>query len=479
MRRRNTELRTGSLVAWFDERERSRNASILFLVTGAGDIDTLAAIERACRKEGPPALEFHVVADQIDLGVVDPRLNPETMLRIEAAELAGLAEDELREVLAPALRQLAQGARPAFPDAALAVGGVAEGVQFLNRDEDLASLRRLVLEDGRSTLLVAPRRTGKTSLLRRFKEQLGDSARVEMLDLERYNSLKTAAAGIWAAVFHAKPADARREVEQHDWKDAIGHAVRELAQSGKPGVLILDELVWFFEDLASRAEAVEFLAVLGAAAVESKVRVLTASSRDLSDYAHAELGKGPEDLPAPFGDPARHVLRPPPDHVLRIELRRVLIGTGLVLEAGDLDWLTSNVDLAMPHPAMRFLSQLASHLRAKSPLDVGGLAVELTNFLRTTDVFNEIQSHIQDKQRRERGVGERVTKALCTIVLAPSPGAPEADVIAELGGADEEKGKALLAWLLDTLPVRHEGDRVAPASRLFRRWWMEREGIEE
>jgi hypothetical protein len=486
MRRRNPHLRTGSLIAWFDENDRSRNASILFMVTGARDIETLAAVERACRNEARLPLAVHAVADQLELGAADPRLDPETMLRVEVAEFADLGEDDLRKVLSPTLRVLERGERPAFPDAALAVGGVAEGVQFLNRDEDLDVLRRLVLEEGRSASLVAPRRTGKTSLLRRFKDRFGGEARIELLDLERYGSPRGAAAGIWASILQATSAEARREVERLGWKDAARHAIEKLASNrGLSAVLLLDELVFFLENVAAsgpegRGTAIEFLAVLGTAAGDAHVPILTASSRDLSEYA-VELERRPEDLPAPFNDLARHVLLPPADSVLRIELRRVLVGTGLVPEPGDLDWLARNVDLAMPYPAMRFLSELASRLRTDGPIDAGGLDQHLDQFLDATDAFREIESRIREVRRQERGGRDRIATALARVVRGHESGAAPvaADIISDLGGDDAKKGEKLLAWMLDTLPVRSEAGRILCASCLFRRWWMKREGTEE
>ena len=141
---------------------------------------------------------------------------------------------------------------------------------------------------------------------------------------------------------------------------------------------------------------------LGEATEKHQVPILTASSRTFPTTRASASTSDPRNFLSPFHDLARHVLRPPTDSVLRVELRRVLIGTGLVPEGSDLDWLTRNVDLAMPYPAMRFLCELASKLRVDASIDSGGLDRQLTRFLASTDVFREIEQHVLQVQRTAR-----------------------------------------------------------------------------
>ena len=42
----------------------------------------------------------------------------------------------------------------------------------------------------------------------------------------------------------------------------------------------------------------------------------------------------------------------------------MLLGTGLVVELEEFNWLVKNADLASPYPALRFLDQLASRARS-------------------------------------------------------------------------------------------------------------------
>ncbi len=168
MHLRDQSLRTGSLLAWFDDASRANNRGLLFMVRGADDIEPLGAIESACREHIAErqyqGFEWHPVLDQGQISSVDPELNVSRVERFEACEFRNLDDGNLRALLDPVLDRMAASEPDLLPRAGGAVGAAAEGVQFLDRSAELEELLSL-LRSGRSVFLQAPRRSGKTSLM--------------------------------------------------------------------------------------------------------------------------------------------------------------------------------------------------------------------------------------------------------------------------------------------------------------------------
>jgi hypothetical protein len=148
----------------------------------------------------------------------------------------------------------------------------------------------------------------------------------------------------------------------------------------------------------------------------------------------------------------------------------VLLGTGLVPQTSDLDWLNQHVDLALPYPALRFLDFMASHLRNRGPVDVAGMTRLLEEFLDATDSFKEFDSNLRRRGLQVPG-GVRALRSCLDRLAMADPGAeiPRAEIDECLKGT--RRPEELFAWLLETFPVVERGDGVSLDSRLFRRWW--------
>ncbi len=478
MRVRDDRLRSGRLLGWFDPEDRQRSCALMLLVCGIDDIEPLTRIEQACRRileaREQAGFEWHEVGDVGQLASVDPMLAPSRVSRIEAAELAMLSIEELEELLAPALARLAAGEIQLFPAAGGAVGSPAEGIQFVGRDREI----RDAISDlaaGRSVEILAPRRSGKSSLMRRLQESLPDDWRGVFVNLEKEYTPEDLAARFWTLATGEPYRAALRRAEE-GWGDLTAAAVERLTAGSEVLVLLLDELVFFLqnqapgEDEGSRA-ALEILGALGSILESPRVRLVTASSLPLEEYLYESLGLPRDRLPEFFR--SLEALRLPPldFRAPELELRRVLLGTGLVPEANDLEWLNQNVGLALPYSALRFLDFLASHLRARGPAGEEDLERLLEEFLDATDAFDEFESNL--RRRGQQTGGLRALRACldCIAMAEADAAVPRTDVEKCLEGT--ERPAHLFAWLLDTFPVveREDGTGVALASRLFRRWW--------
>jgi hypothetical protein len=482
MRMRNHNLRTGSLLTYF-EADRFKNRSLLFLVVGAGDIDPLREIETTCREylasKGAEGFEWHAVPDQGQLAAVDPQLEVARIFRLEVAELSGVAAGELRALLAPALDRLVTGQTELFPSAGGAVGGPAEGIQLLGRDREIAALRDLI-HQGRNILFLAPRRSGKTSVLRALEHRLAGEHRTVYVDLERDFTPLDVAARFWSLA-SGEPFRLAQQKAEESWPSLLGGALSKLTREAeKPLLLLIDELVFFLQHLTEgrrdeerhREAVLEFLGALSEACVRAEAQLVLAGSLDLFDYLREAVGIERQEIPSLWQD-----LQPFPLPTLsleapRTEMRRVLIGTGLVPEAGDLDWLAENADLATPYAALRFLDFLAAQVREKGRLGPEQLEACLEEFLSQTEVFRDFDEQLRRKGSEAPGARKALNEALDEIAEAPDDLGVREDRIRErLERMVPDRGDSLFSWFLETFPLRRENGRLLFASRLFRRWW--------
>lgn len=485
MRLRNETLRTGDLLAWFAPEDRSTNRSLLFLVTGAADIEPLREIEAACRRHidslSLVGFEWHAVPDQGQLASVDPLLNSSQIFGLEVCELAGLSQEDLDALLGPALERMASRQTELFPSAGGAVGAPAEGIQLLGRTKELSMLLE-ALRSGRDLLLLAPRRSGKTSVLRRLEKSLEGQFRTLYLDLERYAEESDVAARFRMLATGESFRLAQRRSEE-GWEDLLKESLQALGHQSpsQPLLLLLDELVFFLQNLQEardedlsryRQKVQHFLSVFSEACNAAGARVVIAGSLDLGDFLRESLGIKLPEISRPLGSLDPFPLPPLSLDSPALEMRRVLLGTGLVPEPGDLDWLVENADLATPYAALQFLDRLTSRVRAEGRLGRERIEAVLDEFLALTDAFRDFDERLRRKSEQISGARAAVREALDLLA--------EADP--DLVGVSEEqirqvlervpgKGEHLLAWFFETYPIRRQGDRLLFASRLFGRWW--------
>ncbi len=470
MRARNENLRTGSLLTHFEAGERLRNRSLLFLVEGAKDVEPLTRAEQACRQiveevATDGTFEWNAVADQGELTDVDPCLDLAAITRLEAAELVGLDDEELRRLFRPAIERLAKGSPELFPGAGGAVGNPAEGLQLLGRDSFVQELDTR-LAAGEDLYLSAPRRSGKTSVLLQL-EKVAHLVRAAFVDLERARDERHAVALVRAQLRGETPRAALAVVGKNWRQDLVDSLVSATLEGARPAALLLDELVFFLDGLRSGSEeawrrAVEgFLAATAEALEHSHCRLVVSGSADLFDFLREHVGIREEQLPPRFRRLAR--VRLPLLANDPVELRRLLLGTGLVLTPEELHWLEETLDLSLPYPALLFLDHLVVAARGRStPVGAAALEAELAGFLVRTPAFHEFQDRLHRRAGERPDLREPVHRLLDR--LAEGPLSRQ-----DLEAALPEEGDRF--WFFETYPVLLEGERASLVSKLFGRWW--------
>jgi hypothetical protein len=198
MRRRDETLRKGHVfLVWLSKGASPANRSLFFAKAGKADMECEQTIRTACeawaKSAGHANTRWLKVSNIAHSCAVAPDLDPSRTKRLECQEFAGLSQDDTNAILHDGLSRLANDEPEIFPRAGGAVGGVARGIQFLDRDDDVRNICEYVRQ-GKCLRIVAPRRTGKSSLLCRLNDTLGvdsNMPRAIFLDLERYSEPKS------------------------------------------------------------------------------------------------------------------------------------------------------------------------------------------------------------------------------------------------------------------------------------------------
>jgi hypothetical protein len=483
MRLRNENLKTGKALTWIDPAGRWRTRALLFLVQGADDIDVLSGIQSVCDRHiaerGYGGFAWRAVADPGQISLVDNRLFNADLARFEAAEFGGLDPDSLATLLKPVIDHIVAGDAEMLPRAGGAVGSPAEGIQFLNRLAELDSLASRV-RAGESLFLHAPRRMGKTSLMRRLQAVLDGDHKTIALNIERDPTPAEVAARFRSLAAGEGYRTAQRSVQSNPMgalRESTGSVCRN---SDKPLVLFIDELAALFEGIrqqnagegSRRSEVLAFLSALAEPLAEHGARLVIAGSVDCLDYLRAELGLPQEQLPGLFSRMQRVSLKPLDFRHPECELRRVLLGSAIVATPEDLDWLHDHVDLTVPFPALKFLDLLVSEVKRAGSAGPAQCQELFRDFVATTESFDDFDAHIRRKVQEVRNAAETISAALDLIAREPfESGVSEGQVQAILMELGPAVAATLQSWLLETFPVLTEASRVKFASRFFRHWW--------
>lgn len=131
------------------------------------------------------------------------------------------------------------------------VGRPVTGPYFVNREEEIEKIEAGV-EAGQSLALIAPRKLGKTSVLKEALEKLGDDYLVGMVDCMEIADLEELAKGISREVSKSDPSllDSLKSV----WQGSISKVLKKVKKVGGDIAGILTLFVEFEEEKISERE---------------------------------------------------------------------------------------------------------------------------------------------------------------------------------------------------------------------------------
>ncbi len=186
MRLRDEKQKTGHLLSFTSTKESKENFSFFFPVKNLDQFDSLLEVTNGfekCTKEHFPDYEFTGYSIP-DLGKVDAdfqELNTGRISIFEQEEF--LAEDLgfLKDFARIVIDRHIEKSKPLFPE--IVIGALVSGGDFYDRKDKIETIWN-VLEKGENFLLRAPRRYGKSSMLKFMMDNPRKGWRVCYTDLE-------------------------------------------------------------------------------------------------------------------------------------------------------------------------------------------------------------------------------------------------------------------------------------------------------
>lgn len=389
------------------------------------------------------------------------------------------------------------------------VGNWVSGDRFFNRKHELAAFVEL-LDEGAHILLVAPRRTGKTSLMREAGQRIADRYHAVFVDLEKSRSAEDAVVELGLAtreherlwdktlrVFEnvlGKVAELQvdefaikfREGVTGDWKVKGDRLLASLAETERPVALFLDEVPILINRMlktesgavrdGGRDEADMFVSWLRSACQthRGRLRVVVTGSIGLEPVLEqAGLSAAVNQL-TPF------FLEPWPAQTALECLGALANNYELHFEEGAAEAMVERLGCAIPHHVQLFFSHVYEDARHRESAICRPADVERVYQRRMVGTRGHAElSHYEERLRLVLGA-QRLPLAL-DILTEAALGTLTAEAarvhVAEHVAESAQRGKVLrdlVSILEHDGYLRRSGDRYVFISNLVRDWWRGR-----
>lgn len=398
-----------------------------------------------------------------------------------------------------------------------AVGNWVTGEEFWGRDQELVELREL-LDGGAHVLLVAPRRVGKTSVMRELERRLQGTHRCLFVDLEGAQSAADAVAelgiatrphqSLWARtqdVFRGLIGNVEsvgaheisiklREAAASGWQTKGQKLLDSLAEEDEPIIVFMDELPILINRMLKgddyeitperRREADLFLSFLRAQTSKRKGRIhyVAAGSIGLEPVLR-QAG-----LSATINTFTAYELHPWDGPTATGFLRAIAESKKLVLGEGVAERMFERLGSGVPHHVQLFFDLVLQDARRRKAGEVLKADVERIFVERMLSSRGHAElSHLEERLKMVLGPRrlplaiDLLTEAALAGVLSPEPALEIAMEAVRSGDIPGERPADLLRELLgifehDGYLERRDADYVF-VSRLVQDWWKARFGF--
>jgi hypothetical protein len=390
-----------------------------------------------------------------------------------------------------------------------AVGKPVAGDQFFDRVDEIAHFIE-ILDEGDNISLIAPRRVGKSSLMREVSRRIDERYLCLHLDLEACRAPADFFAGLARVTSeHVSPSGRLRTIFDHlvqgvdemrsehlalevaklfstGWRERGDRLFHRLSEMDRPVVLFLDEVPIFVHRLltdetrhiqgAGVQRADDFLSWLRAVALRhgDRLRIVVAGSIGLAPVLHRA------GLSATINAYRSFELRPWDEATTCECLQALARNYGLSFESGAENAVYKLLGAGIPHHVQMFFDHLRQHLKRK----------------RVNAAFPGDVEHVYgDRMLSSRGHPDLSHyEERLNLVLDPGHLPMAMDLLTEaaLGGLSRTTAERVtqehgpdgledfgdLDNILDILVhdgyLRRDGDLFAFESNLVRDWWKNR-----
>lgn len=449
MRKRREKIDTGML--WYTE-----NGSGLLLWLGGeqGELGLIKALKELTRNTLPSARWDAVVdRDQWGRSPVPPL---HKVLPLEAVELLPFTKEERETLFQGWSEDLKEGRRPFLMNPTTSLGQSAQERSYIPRPDDEKALTGF-FEQREVALLVAPRRTGKTSLMKHLNKQRPIDTMYLNLEKFEEDPRKHFSAELRKNLDNISFIDALESPES-----SLEDLFQRIVEKGFCA-LMLDEIVAFLSSLEkkeSKEAVVRWLDELLKARKNHSLSLVLSGSFALDHYLDEITSRN---LVSEY-DIQRRVLAPLQGTAF--DWRQHFMGAGYLLTQKEMDWLTENLDFVMPYQAKSWLASLSGE-----QITIAELQESLEVFYRDTSSFRDLELQIENLYARFASQAKQI-QGIIRRVVESAEGLLWEDLHPRLT-SDDNKPK-IRQRLLDILPFREEKKtkKIRCTSKLFRGWWL-------
>jgi hypothetical protein len=462
---------------------------LMFWVEGTSGFDLYKRIKRIEGNSSPKGRWENILGmEKLQEDKKPPLTN---LLCLELNEFEGLSDQQISGLFVAWKEQIAAGHVPSFPFSKRTLGQSAQGASYISRPDDEDTLMK-ALQGGGIHLLVAPRRTGKTSLMKHLCKKMAEQGQKAVyLNLENEKHIPIAS---FFSRLHAEIDNSMRyENSLGDYAEKKEEFFADLLQEAdKKGVrvLMLDEIVMFCDALSKEEEkhrgrptleekskaVFSWLSALFDACTQHNIGLLLSGSSPLDNYLRRNLPV--EDLERLRWDGDERVKRHrlSPIQGEEKDWRLLLMSFGLVPEEVDLAWISEHLDLAMPYQAKQWLAALNDQFEEYKFLNGRELLQKSLDVFFQKEAFLDLKGQLENLYAQYIG---SIKDIRAVISLVAEKERKKSDLVERLRATSLDKEREVIDAMLDILPFEQVPNGEVPTircvSKMFSQWWKKTE----
>jgi len=494
---------TGHLLAFSSTHSEHDNFSIFFPVQGLKQFQSLLEIsngfERCFEKYRK---RYNYVQYSIsDFGRINesfPEINKNRLIVLDQTALLDEHAHFINHFGNILFERLSGGFEPIFPS--IVTGANATGSNFFDRHETIETINKLI-EDGQNILLRAPRRFGKSSLLKHITKYPSENRLVCYIDLEGGKSCEDfveqilkglltnpACNGCLTDSLSIQKNHEMSEIERMDlireerikirknWSSYAESLIETIERKadGEKILLILDEVSFLIEDMLEHGEdqkdnVRKLLSWFQKTrTVMQNVRLILSGSEHLPTFLKGYAIEG-------YLDDLEEVSLDLFDiPTARNFIFLVLTGCNIVTTLKEINQILELMGKPIPYFLQLFLDAICRECSEKQSLTCDDLATIYYNNLLGPDSKRYFESILKQLDRYQR-FGRNGQSAALRILnrLADTDTCPvdQLNFIWQNEVGSEELFHVMLCILQDDFYIRIQNDEACFDSKLLKDWW--------
>jgi len=505
MRLRNEKVETGHLLSFVSKKDHSTSFFLFFPVEGLEQFDTLFEVTKGFEKclgtrRGAYDYRGYSVSNYGDIEKIFPEIDSDRIFIFEQGEFLSESGQFIEPFANALLKRFDQGQKQIFPN--IVTGAMAVGSAFYDRE---TSVREIwgSLQNKKNILLRAPRRFGKTSLLKQIATHPEKGWQICLADLEGGDSAESLVETILTAMLENESFDSylpahlaglhayaktdseklrilreERQTIKKDWKKYAEMLFHQMEKSGKDTrfLFILDEVSFLIEDMMGpKDDAEDAIKELMRWFQEARkqynnIQFVLSGSEHLPSFLNAfEIDSHLDDLVEAHLDLFDQ-------DIAREFIFLVLAGQNITAAIDEIDLMLTLMGKPIPYFLHLFLDAICRTCKEKKSISTAEIESVYYHHLLGSESKRYFESITRQLDRYQRYGGRNTAGAksiLDRLAIADTPVAPEElKIIWEETTGSPEKFNIMLDIMRDDFYlVKDENQQVFIDIKLIKEWW--------